>query len=249
MNKTKLINQLNGKLNLKFINNIAKDYTPPKMKGRKVDFNCFSNSLGSKTLSNISTPIGHISIDVKSQFNKMQYAKENRKNVLFNVKNTLKHPLVIAIGNNDSILFYGTYIKKNGKLFNMVSICGVADNKLVLKTSYQIRESKLADVIEKDNFLIYDISNPELNKILKNTLDISKGVEVTFLDRESEYCTKSFLSVGIQSYAVTTKEAGKIISNTISAIENLENKEVETVVAVENKKTIQQEASANQLSF
>jgi len=130
-----------GKVDEELLRAMSEKYTrPKKTKKGRVNFKAFANTLGSDKVANIRTPIGHTKVLVNSQFWKMLTAKENRQNVLFNIKSTLKNPVFI-IEEEDSFKFYSSFKKPNGSLFHMLSICGKDENDdLVLKTSFQIRD-------------------------------------------------------------------------------------------------------------
>jgi hypothetical protein len=130
-----------GKVDEELLKTMSEKYTRPKKTKRgRVDFKAFANTLGNDKVANIRTPLGHTKVLVNSQFWKMLTAKENRQNVLFNIKSTLKNPVFI-IEEEDSFKFYSSFKKPNGSLFHMLSICGKDEkDELVLKTSFQIRD-------------------------------------------------------------------------------------------------------------
>jgi len=90
----------------------------------------------------------------------MLKAKENRSNVMFNIKSTLKDPIFI-IKEDDAYKFISSFKKQNGKLFPMLSVCTFNDKgKLVLKTSYQIREfSALMRLATQRGVMVYERDN------------------------------------------------------------------------------------------
>ena len=130
----------NGEVNEKYLAQISQKYIPAKRnKKGKVNFKAFANTFGHDKIANIGTMAGYVEVLVNSQFWKMLKAKENRENLLFNIKNTLKDPLFI-VKEDDSYKFYASYKKANGKLFHMLSVCSKNEKgELVLKTSYQLR--------------------------------------------------------------------------------------------------------------
>lgn len=130
-----------GKLDLDILSEVAMPYkNAPRNNKGKVKFHSFANTLGSTDRANIFTKAGFVSVDVNSQFWKMIRHKENRSNLLMNIKDTLKSPLLIA-KDGESIFFFNSFKKKNGNLFNMVSVCSEEKGELVLKTSYQLRRT------------------------------------------------------------------------------------------------------------
>lgn len=147
-----------GKLSIEDLNKSTAPFRGiSRDKNGKCKYAVFSNYMGIKTdtktsTTSIHTAIGRVAINVKSQFWKMLRNKEDRSSVLMNIKNTLKFPLMIGI-DGDSIFFFGSYKKSNGKIFNMVSVCayGEKDKSVVLKTSYEIKKiSKMEQFLRGD---------------------------------------------------------------------------------------------------
>ncbi len=133
----------NGKLCTDSLSEVATPFTSiPRTKKGKVRFHAFANTLGSVNKANIITKAGFVKVDVNSQFWKMLRHKENRASVLMNIKDTLKDPLLVA-KDGDSVFFFNSFKKKNGNLFNMVSVCSTAnaDGELVLMTNYQLKRT------------------------------------------------------------------------------------------------------------
>ena len=140
-----------GKVILDELKKNSLDYKPPKRnKKGKVNFKAFANQFGHQKSANIATPMGHVEISVNSQFWKMLKAKENRSNLLFNIKDTLKNPMFVT-REDGSYKFICSFRKKNGTVFSMLSVCTRdANNNLILKTSYQIRDISVIKKLAQD---------------------------------------------------------------------------------------------------
>lgn len=130
-----------GKVNLDLLLSLSDNFTKPKKSSNgRVDFKAFLKSFGNDKEAVVETKIGNVEVKVESQFWKMLKAKENRSMLLLNIQKTLSNPLFIVC-DDDAFKFINTLKKKNGQLFNMISVCALNNqNKLVLKTSYQIRD-------------------------------------------------------------------------------------------------------------
>lgn len=159
---------------------LCNEYQAPKKTKRGVSFKAFSHQLGSEKLANITSPVGHITIMVDSQFWKMIRHKEDRRNVLFNIKETLKNPLFISVDSDSSVKFFNMLKRPNGEPFIMCSICRDAEGngKLALMTNYQIRNfAKLsAFLLERRGEIIY-IRGDIAPKLLIQENSISKRSE------------------------------------------------------------------------
>jgi hypothetical protein len=248
-NISKFINA-NNLLDKEYIKSIATEHTPPKRNSRGIDFNAFSNSLGSKKFANISTPLGHITIDVHSQFKKMQYAKENRRKILFNIKHTLKNPMLISVADNGAFIFYSAYKQKDGNLFHTMSICDVVDDKIVLKTSYEPSTiGKIQKLLNSGKTLLYDKSNPELNKSLKDTIKMVKGEQIVPTDDETKEYVKSFKerSEDMLAFTVSIKEVIDLISE--YPIDEKTDSNLNEVQSVPNVQELKPSSTDNNISM
>ena len=160
----------NSQVDERLLQSISEKYTrPKKTKKGRVNFKAFANTLGNDKVANITTPIGHTKVLVNSQFWKMLSAKENRQNVLFNIKSTLKNPVFI-IEEEGSFKFYSSFKKPNGSLFHMLSICGKdEDENLVLKTSYQIKDlSAVRKLAVERGSMLYCCGNTMMQDCVPN---------------------------------------------------------------------------------
>lgn len=170
----------NNNVDFSKILEFCNEYQAPKKTKRGVSFKAFSHQLGSEKIANIASPAGHITIMVDSQFWKMIRHKEDRRNVLFNIKETLKNPLFISVDKDSSVKFFNMLRKPNGEAFIMCSICRDAegDGRLALMTNYQIRNfAKLsAFLLERRGEVSY-IRGDIAPKLLIQENSISKRSE------------------------------------------------------------------------
>ena len=155
--KKKIINEKTGEIDEALLLQIAREYTPPIRTSKNlVDYHTFEQYIGAKKNAKINSPIGKVTYDAKYQFWKMIKAKENRRALLFNVRETIEDPIAI-IEEDDSYKFISAYKKKDNSLFCMVVVAKKEENKLNVKTSYQTRGiGKLRSLIERRGTLLYE---------------------------------------------------------------------------------------------
>jgi len=206
----------NHNIDLFYIKSIAQKYISPKKSGKKINLTDFANYLGNKKFANLSTPIGHVKVNVKSQFGKMQYAKENRKNLLYLIKPTLKKPMLIFALNNGSIAFFNSFKRdgKNSKLFSVLSICGYVNNELILKTSYQINKySNVVNAIVEKERLLYDKSDPSIIKNTRNILQMFNSNKIVEPDKDLiEFLKTISVSEKDIKKSISTDEIANLVS-------------------------------------
>ena len=133
-----------GKVNMDLIREYAKPFKKmPKKKGKYI-FHRFAQDIGHAKEGVISTKAGVVLINTKSQFWKMLRHKNNRANVLMNIRTTLKDPMLITKEGDNTYIFFSSYLKKDGSLMNMVSVCTKEDSGfLILKTNYELKQKNL----------------------------------------------------------------------------------------------------------
>lgn len=224
------------KIDERYLSNHSKDYTTPKKKQGKLDFNAFAGTLGSKKLANISSAIGFISIDVKSQFWKMLTAKNNRSSTLFNIKDTLKNPIVI-FQDGDSFKYFAAYKKKNSdKLFCMMSVCTLDEvgKGLILKTSYQMKDLSAVKRLLDRSIILYEKDNHELNNAVRQTREVNKSISiekadlrlVTAISESLETVNESVLSLDKSILALQTKDTN-VVSGVNDIVKRVNERELE----------------------
>ena len=199
----------NNKVNEKYLSQISEPYTKMKLnKKRKINFKAFSNTFGNDKLANIGTAAGYVEVRVKSQFWKMLKAKENRGNLLFNIKTTLKNPIFIKKEDN-VFKYYAAYKQNNGKLFHMLSVCTKNENgNLVLKTSYQLNS-------------LSAVKKMALSK--GETIYLKKGVEIHHPTRIRQMEERiDFLKKTISETSEDLKTIRNTFAEEISLAENCE---------------------------